>query len=268
MEKEQRRVTSEDVARASGVSRATVSYVLNNDPRQSIPLETRERVLKIARELGYRPSTAARILRGGHSRIVLVVLQFEMVDPAMARSLKELEAVLAEKGFSLIWYVGVHTTSEHIHPSTNLTPAVIVSLVDESNAEISEFLHQFNVPILSMNSETTRQHVGKAQVSYLVERGHRRMVFAAPERRDVQWLAQGATGWRTSELHRTSAGASHRTGSACFPRRCARSHHAPAHTATTAFCRVLLQRRSGPCSPGSLLRSGYPGSKFDSGDRM
>ena len=34
------------VARASGVSRATVSYVLNNDPRQSIPAETRERVLK------------------------------------------------------------------------------------------------------------------------------------------------------------------------------------------------------------------------------
>jgi DNA-binding LacI/PurR family transcriptional regulator len=190
MGKEQRRVTSEDVARASGVSRATVSYVLNNDPRQSIPLETRERVLKIARELGYRPSTAARILRGGYSRIVLVVLQFEMVDPAMARSLKELEAVLAEKGFSLIWYVGVHTTSEHIHPSTNLTPAVIVSLVDESDADISEFLRQFNVSILSMNSETTRQPVGKAQVSYLVERGHRRMVFAAPERQDVQWLAQ------------------------------------------------------------------------------
>ena len=78
MEKEQGRVTSEDVARASGVSRATVSYVLNNDPRQSIPQETRERVLKVARELGYRPFTAARILRAGYSRIVLVVLQFEM----------------------------------------------------------------------------------------------------------------------------------------------------------------------------------------------
>ena len=73
MEREQRRVTSEDVARASGVSRATVSYVLNNDPRQSIPLETRERVLKVARDLGYRPFTAARILRVGYSRIVLVV---------------------------------------------------------------------------------------------------------------------------------------------------------------------------------------------------
>ena len=190
MEKEQRRVTSEDVARASGVSRATVSYVLNNDPRQSIPLETRERVLKVAQELGYRPFTAARILRAGYSRIVLVVLQFEMVDPAMARSLKELEAALAGKGFSLIWYVGIHTALGHIHPSTNLTPAVIVSLVDESDADISEFLRQFNVPILSMNSETTRQPVGRAQVSYLAERGQNRMVFATPERRDVQWLAQ------------------------------------------------------------------------------
>lgn len=190
MKKEQRRVTSEDVARASGVSRATVSYVLNNDPRQSIPLETRERVLKVAREIGYRPFTAARILRAGYSRLVLVVLQFEMVDPALARGLKELEAALAEKGFSLIWYVGVHTALEHIHPSANLTPAVIVSLVDESDADISEFLQQFNVPILSMSSETTHEPVGKAQVSYLVDRGHRRIVFAAPERHDVQWLAQ------------------------------------------------------------------------------
>ncbi len=189
-EKEQRRVTSEDVARASGVSRATVSYVLNNDPRQSIPMETRERVLKVARELGYRPFSAARILRAGYSRIVLVVLQFEMVDPAMARSLKELEAALADKGFSLIWYVGIHSISSHIHPSTNLTPAVIVSLVDENDEDIKEFLNQFNVPIVSMNNETSRQPVGKAQVSYLVEHGQRHIVFAAPERSDVQWLAQ------------------------------------------------------------------------------
>ena len=236
MEKEQRRVTSEDVARASGVSRATVSYVLNNDPRQSIPLETRERVLKIARELGYRPSTAARILRGGYSRIVLVVLQFEMVDPAMARSLKELEAVLAEKGFSLIWYVGVHTTSEHIHPSTNLTPAVIVSLVDESNADISEFLRQFNVPILSMNSETTRQPVGKAQVSYLVERGHRRMVFAAPERQDVQWLAQARLDGVLQSCIEHQLDHPHRRGSALL---LAKGHEKPSCTCSHSSHRPL-----------------------------
>ena len=59
------RLTSHDVARESGLSRATVSYVLNNDPRQTIPEETRQRVLRAARKLGYRPSAPARALRAG-----------------------------------------------------------------------------------------------------------------------------------------------------------------------------------------------------------
>jgi DNA-binding LacI/PurR family transcriptional regulator len=190
MDKEHRRVTSSDVARASGVSRATVSYVLNNDPRQSIPPETRQRILKAANELGYRPFTPARILRAGYSRLVLVVLQFEQVDPAIARDLKGLEARLAARGFSLIWYVGLHTMVDHTHPSANLTPAVIVSFVDESDPAIAAFLEQFHVPILSLSSATNRQAVGRAQVTYLVQHGHRSIVFAAPWRRDVQRLAQ------------------------------------------------------------------------------
>lgn len=190
MDKEHRRVTSSDVARASGLSRATVSYVLNNDSRQSIPPETRERVLKAANELGYRPFTAARILRAGYSRLVLVVLQFEQVDPAIARDLKELEVRLAARGFSLIWYVGLHTMVDHTHPSANLTPAVIVSFVDESDPALAAFLEQFHVPILSLSSPTNRQAVGRAQVTYLVQHGQRHIVFAAPWRHDVQRLVQ------------------------------------------------------------------------------
>src|SRR5690349_4701766 len=94
-----RRVTSVDVARASGVSRATVSYVLNNDARQSIPLETRERVLKAVKELGYSPFSPARILSTGQSNLVLAVLPFEQVDPELARILKALGTKLAAHGF-------------------------------------------------------------------------------------------------------------------------------------------------------------------------
>ena len=190
MEKGHQRVTSADVARASGLSRATVSYVLNNDPRQSIPPETRERVLKAASELGYHPFTPARVLRAGYSQLVLVVLPFEQVDPGIAHSLKELEARLAARGFSLIWYVGVHAMPGHTHPSANLTPAVIVSFADETDPEIAAFLRQFNVPILSLSNPATRSTVGSMQVDYLVERGQRRIVFAAPERGDLQRLSQ------------------------------------------------------------------------------
>lgn len=67
------RVRSVDVAREAGVSQATVSYVLNNDPRQSIPEETRARVLEVARKLGYQPYAPARMLRSGKSKLVLMV---------------------------------------------------------------------------------------------------------------------------------------------------------------------------------------------------
>jgi len=52
-------ITIRDLARASGVSAATVSYVLNNGPKPVKP-ETRERVLKAAAELNYHPNAVAR----------------------------------------------------------------------------------------------------------------------------------------------------------------------------------------------------------------
>jgi len=67
-----RRVTSTDVARAVGLSRTTVSYVLNDTPGQKIPENTRRRVLDAAASLGYAPSAAARTLRSGRYRISAV----------------------------------------------------------------------------------------------------------------------------------------------------------------------------------------------------
>jgi DNA-binding LacI/PurR family transcriptional regulator len=66
-----KRVTLNDVAAASGVSRATVSFVLNDDPKQTISGATRDRVRQAARDLGYVPHGLARALREGTSRIVV-----------------------------------------------------------------------------------------------------------------------------------------------------------------------------------------------------
>lgn len=67
-----RRVTLNDVAAASGVSRATVSFVLNDDPHQTISAATRDRVKEAARTLGYVPHGVARALREGTSRVVVL----------------------------------------------------------------------------------------------------------------------------------------------------------------------------------------------------
>lgn len=62
------KVTSRDVAREAGVSRTTVSFVLNNTPSARIGDETRERVLAAAQRLGYVPDASARMLRIGRTR--------------------------------------------------------------------------------------------------------------------------------------------------------------------------------------------------------
>ena len=67
----QRPPTSSDVARRAGVSRATVSYVLNDLIDSRISAETRARVLAAADELGYTTHALARSLRAGHSTIIL-----------------------------------------------------------------------------------------------------------------------------------------------------------------------------------------------------
>src|SRR5205814_10309930 len=62
-----------DVARAAGVSIASVSRVLN-DRRSTLP-ETRERVMQAVSELGFIPDAAARALSGRLKEIVGVVIR-------------------------------------------------------------------------------------------------------------------------------------------------------------------------------------------------
>ena len=65
------KVTIRDVAAAAEVSRQTVSRVLNDKP--DVAKETRERILRVIEELGYRPSSLARSLTQGRSHTLGVV---------------------------------------------------------------------------------------------------------------------------------------------------------------------------------------------------
>jgi DNA-binding LacI/PurR family transcriptional regulator len=74
MVKGRRRVTSQQVAVRAGVSRSTVSFVLNNVPNMSFTDETRKRVLEAAEELGYVPNAAAQMLVSGETRTIGLVV--------------------------------------------------------------------------------------------------------------------------------------------------------------------------------------------------
>jgi LacI family transcriptional regulator len=71
-----KRPTQTDVARMAGVSRATVSYVLNGVANGRVPIskETRERVLAAIKDLGYEPDATAQALRSGSTHTVGLIL--------------------------------------------------------------------------------------------------------------------------------------------------------------------------------------------------
>ncbi|MDN5767490.1 MAG: LacI family transcriptional regulator [Humibacillus sp.] len=83
----ERRPTMADVARRAGVSRATVSFVVNDTPGQSIGMQTRRRVLDAVEALSYRPNRAAQGLRTHRSATIGFVThetpERSFADPAI-----------------------------------------------------------------------------------------------------------------------------------------------------------------------------------------
>ena len=71
-----KRPTQADVARLAGVSRATVSYVVNNRTGGRVPIseKTRQRVLEAIAELGYVPDARARALRSGDTKTIGLII--------------------------------------------------------------------------------------------------------------------------------------------------------------------------------------------------
>ncbi|MBM4426562.1 MAG: LacI family transcriptional regulator, partial [Chloroflexi bacterium] len=88
-----------DVAKAAGVSTATVSRVLaNNAP---IKPETRERVLKAVADLNYRPNLIARSLRVQKSAKIGLVVS-DIRNPFFTAIGRAVEDVAHEQGYSVL----------------------------------------------------------------------------------------------------------------------------------------------------------------------
>jgi DNA-binding LacI/PurR family transcriptional regulator len=100
-----RRPTSADVAARAGVSRTTVSFVLNGRDVAISPA-TRERVFDAARQLGYHPHASARQLAGGRSQTIGLVLRqsAEQIagDPLLAETLRGMTAAARRAGYRVI----------------------------------------------------------------------------------------------------------------------------------------------------------------------
>jgi DNA-binding LacI/PurR family transcriptional regulator len=174
------RVTTVDVAREAGVSRATVSLALNGDPSAPVAAATRQLVIQVSERLGYQPSAAARSLRGGKSRTVLLLSSAASGSNARMAALAEnLAAELALQGFSLVWQLAIAGTAR---PVGELSPAAVLTASTLDDLEFDVLASGFSVPVLPLlpGRDEYLGAVATAQVNHLLGRGFTELVYAAP----------------------------------------------------------------------------------------
>lgn len=191
MPKKQRRATMKDIAREAGVSRTTVSFVLNDLPDANIPASTRERILQIARELNYTPNVQAINLARGHNMMIgLIVRQTSeqmSADAFMGEFVRGITTVIEREGYHLLFH-GVepgapgNTTYTELVRTRKVDGLIISSpLVDDHEVQV---LHEEGTPIV-LNGATDFPQIASVDVDnmqgaytavkHLIDLGHRRI---------------------------------------------------------------------------------------------
>jgi LacI family transcriptional regulator len=182
-----RKPTIDDIARLAGVSKTTVSRVLN--ARADVDTATRERVLRVIEEQNYVPSFTASGLAGGRSRLIgmLVPAWSWPLIPEIMRGIVE---VVKQTPYELVLYSIndedlVRDRSEVINRllAAQLTAGLLAIYPEQVSQQLTHLYAQgFPVVIIDDQRVQTTPSVGAdnfggayAAVSHLVELGHRRI---------------------------------------------------------------------------------------------
>jgi DNA-binding LacI/PurR family transcriptional regulator len=181
-----KRSTSQDVADMAGVSRTTVSFVLNRLEGVSISESTRERVWQAARQLNYHPNSAGRKLVSGKSNTLGLVLcqspEQVFADAFLPTVILGVEQAALQQNF--------HVLLKPVDPSDsegytrlireNHVDGIILSGPRQDDLEIRR-LHEEGVPIMLMGQlpETDLAFVdvnairgAEIAVDHLLDSGH------------------------------------------------------------------------------------------------
>jgi LacI family transcriptional regulator len=189
-----------DVARRAGVSRSTVSYVLNDQVELKIPIsdDTRQRVMQAIAELGYEPDARAQSLRSGSTNIVGVIIPV-IQNPYFWQILSGISDALQEAGYSLHLSHHPLDTQQEATTIRALTRQPVDGFVLLAAAKylpprLADYLRKAGRPVVEITSAKAEfdhvvhaYHSGtRALMTHLLGHGHRRIGFVYGVAREPQ----------------------------------------------------------------------------------
>lgn len=180
------KITIYDVAKKAGVSRQTVSRVLNNRP--DVSADTRIRVQEIISEFSYRPNAIAQSLSRQKS-FILGVVSAGLKYTGPSRTLSGITGKAEELGYGLLLKELASFSSNNVHPllqwfMSHQVDGIIWAApeIEENRYWIKDLLPEINIPIIFLTMEkqenvtivTTDNFIGaKMATEHLIQLGRK-----------------------------------------------------------------------------------------------
>jgi len=191
-------LTLEDIAKQAGVSRSTVSRVLNDQP--NVRKDVRERVQNVIESTGFRPHAAARALASQHSSIIGLVLphsvSFFFTDPYYSHLTKGIAQACNQHNYTLALFL-VDTKEDEKKIFTSITrkgllDGVLVQSGHHGDQQIIGHLVDAKMPQVVIGRPFRSDNVSYVDVdninaafnavTHLIRRGYKRIgTIAGPQ---------------------------------------------------------------------------------------
>jgi len=178
-----------DVAKQAGVSKSTVSLVLNGSDR--VHPDTAEKVRQVIKQLNYVPNRAARALQSGRSNLIGLIVS-DITNPYYSELVRSVAVVARSQNYDVVSLdlnydpALMHVHLEHLQ---EYKPDGLLLFTHHQDLSIIEKVKQFQLPTVLLNWGTTAKQISKVNIDYqtgmlalvehLVEMGHQRLAFIA-----------------------------------------------------------------------------------------
>ena len=183
------KVTAVDVAERAGVSQSAVSRVFT--PGASVSPQTKNKVLKVAMELGYRPNSLARAMVSGKSRMIGLVVAY-LQNQFYPEAIEKLSKAMQERNYHLLVFMTSKTEGDVSEVFEEILDYQVDGIIAASvalSSDLSKRCANAGVPVVlfnrsqdddSLSSVTSENYQGGRKIAeHLIATGHQRISFIA-----------------------------------------------------------------------------------------
>jgi LacI family transcriptional regulator len=182
-------ITSKELARICGVSIGTVDRAMNDRP--GINPETKEKILRVSREVGYRPHLVARSLKTGKTMTVGIVV-YDLDNRFFAQLVNAVERTAKESEYFVYLTLSDHDLSQErgcLEHLAGLSVDGILIVPTNRGNEFIQFLTSLHVPVVTIGNKISQaipfvgiqdREAMRRAVELVAQKGYRRIIYVSP----------------------------------------------------------------------------------------